>query len=215
MSNGVNDELISAVIDIDDDAERQQPKFAPAVREEVRAENAPKRITNAQTVCNERNQKGKLCKGFLKQLGRDNQAAHAHLRGDDVLYQCQTCRTFYMGPLLGHLRDPQKMQRYVQKELTQILQAAGGTLPAFKRTETGALVPVKPKTHAPYSSPQDSPVSADAHRSAAEAQAATGQASAAPLSEAAAMASPAAGAEKEEDLAPDASAEEVLYEHNI
>ena len=28
----------------------------------------PKRITNAQTVCNEKNEKGKLCNGHLKQL---------------------------------------------------------------------------------------------------------------------------------------------------
>ncbi|HEV2765239.1 MAG TPA: hypothetical protein VGV38_19810, partial [Pyrinomonadaceae bacterium] len=45
------------------------------------------------------------------------------------------------------------------------------------------------------------------HRPAAEAQAATGQASAAPLSPAAATASPAAGAETIADLAPEASTE--------
>src|SRR5437870_245730 len=28
----------------------------------------PKKITNAQTVCNEKNEKGKLCNGHLKQL---------------------------------------------------------------------------------------------------------------------------------------------------
>jgi hypothetical protein len=49
----------------------------------------------------------------------------------------------------------------------------------------------------------DSSPSADAHRPAAEAQAATGAASAAPLSEAAATASLVAGAETPADLAPD------------
>jgi len=29
----------------------------------------PKRIVNAQTVCNQKNEKGKLCNGHLKQLG--------------------------------------------------------------------------------------------------------------------------------------------------
>jgi len=52
----------------------------------------------------------------------------------------------------------------------------------------------------------DSSPSADAHRPAAEAQAATGAASAAPLSEAAATASPVAGAETPADLAPDSVA---------
>jgi hypothetical protein len=49
----------------------------------------------------------------------------------------------------------------------------------------------------------DSSPSADAHRPAAEAQAATGAASAAPLSGAAATASPVAGAETPAELAPD------------
>ena len=35
----------------------------------------PKRITNAQTVCNERNEKNKLCNGHLKQLKTAGEAA--------------------------------------------------------------------------------------------------------------------------------------------
>ena len=35
----------------------------------------PKRITNAQTVCNEKNAKGKLCNGHLKQLNTAGEAA--------------------------------------------------------------------------------------------------------------------------------------------
>lgn len=95
----------------------------------------PKRITNAQTVCNEKNEKGKLCNGHLKQLRTAGEAAEVHLRGDDVLSKCQTCGTLYMGPPLGHVRDPHKQHRFVEAELTALLQAAGGTLPVIKRDE--------------------------------------------------------------------------------
>lgn len=93
----------------------------------------PKRITNAQTVCNEKNAKGKLCNGHLKQLRTAGEAAEVHLRGDDVLSKCQTCGTLYMGPPLGHVRDPNKQHRFVEAELTALLQAAGGTLPVIKK----------------------------------------------------------------------------------
>lgn len=93
----------------------------------------PKRITNAQTVCNEKNEKGKLCNGHLKQLRTAGEAAEIHLRGDDVLFKCQTCGTLYMGPPLGHVRDPNKQYRFVEAELQALLQAAGGTLPVIKK----------------------------------------------------------------------------------
>src|SRR5215216_326627 len=96
----------------------------------------PKRITNAQTVCNEKNEKGKLCNGHLKQLRTAGEPAEIHLRGDDVLFKCQTCGTLYMGPPLGHVRDPNKQHRFVEAELQALLQAAGGTLPVIKRDET-------------------------------------------------------------------------------
>jgi hypothetical protein len=95
----------------------------------------PKRITNAQTVCNEKNEKGKLCNGHLKQLRTAGEAAEIHLRGDDVLFKCQTCGTLYMGPPLGHVRDPHKQHRFVEAELQALLQAAGGTLPVIKRDD--------------------------------------------------------------------------------
>jgi len=103
----------------------------------------PKRITNAQTVCNEKNQKGKLCNGHLKQLRTAGEAAEIHLRGDDVLFKCQTCGTLYMGPPLGHVRDPNKQRRFVEAELTALLQAAGGTLPVIKKDERGVYVMVE------------------------------------------------------------------------
>jgi hypothetical protein len=103
----------------------------------------PKRITNAQTVCNQRNAKGKLCNGHLKQLRTAGEAAEIHLRGDDVLFKCQTCGTTYMGPPLGHVRDPHKQSRFVEAELTALLQAAGGTLPVIKKDERGVFVMVE------------------------------------------------------------------------
>jgi len=103
----------------------------------------PKRITNAQTVCNEKNEKGKPCWGHLKQLRTAGEAAEIHLRGDDVLYKCQTCGTLYMGPPLGHVRDPYKQSRFVEAELQALLQAAGGTLPVIKKDERGVFVIVE------------------------------------------------------------------------
>ncbi len=100
----------------------------------------PKRITNAQTVCNEKNERGKLCNGHLKQLRTAGEAAEIHLRGDDVLFKCQTCKTFYMGPPLGHVRDPYKQSRFVEAELSALLQAAGGTLPVVKKDARGVFV---------------------------------------------------------------------------
>src|ERR1700730_5141651 len=104
----------------------------------------PKRITNAQTVCNERNEKGKLCNGHLKQLRTAGESADVHLRGDDVLSKSQTCGTLYIGAPLGHVRDPQKQQRFVEAELTALLQAAGGTLPVVKKNEKGVFVIIEP-----------------------------------------------------------------------
>ena len=109
---------------------------------------APKRITNAQTVCNEKNAKGKLCNGHLKQLRTAGEAAEIHLRGDDVLSKCQTCGTFYMGPPLGHVRDPNKQIRFVEAELTALLRAAGGTLPVVKKDDRGVFI-METTSHAP------------------------------------------------------------------
>ena len=111
----------------------------------------PKEITNAQTVCNEKNEKGKLCNGHLKQLRTAGEAAEIHLRGDNVLFKCQTCGTFYMGPPLGHVRDPYKQSRFVEAELSALLQAAGGTLPVIKKDDRGVFV--METTHAPSEKP--------------------------------------------------------------
>src|SRR5438445_1965326 len=103
----------------------------------------PKRITNAQTVCNERNEKNKLCNGHLKQLKTAGEPAEVHLRGDDVLFKCQICGTLYKAPPLGHVRDPEKQSRFVEAELASLLQAAGGTMPVIKKNERGVYVIVE------------------------------------------------------------------------
>jgi hypothetical protein len=131
----------------------------------------PKRITNAQTVCNERNEKGKACWGHLKQLRTAGEPAESHLRGDDVLFKCHRCGTLYMGPPLGHVRDPGKQHRFVEAELSAVLQAAGGTLPVIKKNDKGVFVLVEAegaqghaapvaKPAAPVAAPPAKPVTA-------------------------------------------------------
>jgi hypothetical protein len=194
-------------------------KQAPTEQQESRT-GVPKRFATGQTVCNEKNEKGKLCNGHLKELNTQH-PSRVYLRGDDTLYGCQACGALYMGPPMGHVRDTSKQTRYVERDLAAILRAAGGTLPAyeyptpawrgeptrkaFKPAATAKPAAAKPAPAAPAA--VDSSAAADAHRPAAEAQAATGQASAAPLSPTAATASPAAGAETVSDLAPEASTE--------
>jgi len=212
--------------------EAQPPaaKQAPTEQQESQP-GAPRRLATGQTVCNEKNEKGKLCNGHLKQLNTQHPSAE-HLRGDDVLHRCQTCGALYMGPPMGHVRDTRRQQRYVERDLAAILQAAGGTLPVYDyptpawrgeprprvapASKPSPALGAKPaaapaQTEASAASaappPADSSPAADAHRPAAEAQAATGQASAAPMSPTAATASPAAGAESPSDLAPEASTE--------
>ena len=132
----------------------------------------PKRIVNAQTVCNEKNEKGKLCNGHLKQLRTAGEPAEIHLRGDDVLFKCQTCGTLYMGPPLGHVRDPNKQVRFVEAELSALLQAAGGTLPVIKKNDRGVYVMVETEAaghgHAP-AAPAAKPAAPAAPKAAAPA----------------------------------------------
>lgn len=192
-------------------------KQAPTEQQETKP-GIPKRFVPGQTVCNEKNEKGKLCNGHLKEVNTQH-PSRVFLRGDDSLHRCQTCGALYMGPPMGHVRDPSKQTRYVERDLAAILRAAGGTLPAYeypapawrgepkpKRIATPKPTAAAKPAPAPKSAADSSPA-ADAHRPAAEAQAATGQASAAPLSPTAATASPAAGAETVSDLAPEASTE--------
>lgn len=140
---------------------------------------APKQITNAQTVCNEKNAKGKLCNGHLKQLRTAGEASEVHLRGDDVLSKCQTCGTLYMGPPLGHVRDPQKQTRFVEAELSALLQAAGGSLPVIKKDARGVFI-METTGHAPAAAPAKPATSAAPAAKAAAPVAAAKPAAAAP-----------------------------------
>ncbi len=129
-------------------------KDAPTEQQQSQP-GAPKRFAPGQTVCNERNEKGKLCNGHLKQTRTGGQESGIHLRGDDVLHQCQTCGALYIGPPLGHVRDPEKQDRFVQKELTAILQAAGGTLPFFGKTQATATTATTEPTASTAAAPID------------------------------------------------------------
>ncbi len=146
-----------------------KPKAGPEL---VSTPAVPKRITNAQTVCNERNEKNKLCNGHLKQMKTAGEPAEVHLRGDDVLFKCQICGTLYMGPPLGHVRDPEKQTRFVEAELSALLQAAGGTLPVIKKNERGVYVIVESGERA-HGHPAPAPAAKPATPSAGPAKPAT------------------------------------------
>src|SRR5829696_6186278 len=105
-------------------------KQAPTEQQETQP-GIPKRFVPGQTVCNEKNEKGKLCNGHLKELNTQH-PSRVFLRGDDTLHRCQACGALYMGPPMGHVRDTSKQTRYVERDLAAILRAAGGTLPAYE-----------------------------------------------------------------------------------
>jgi len=143
----------------------------------------PKRITNAQTVCNERNEKGKACWGHLKQLRTAGERAEVHLRGDDVLFKCHRCGTLYMGPPLGHVRDPGKQRRFVEAELSAVLQAAGGTLPVIKKNDKGVYVLVEAEGGQGHAAPAAKPAAPVAAPPAAPAKPAAASAQPAVIAE--------------------------------
>jgi hypothetical protein len=160
----------------------------------------PKRITNAQTVCNERNEKKKLCNGHLKQLKTAGEASEVHLRGDDVLFKCQICGTLYMGPPLGHVRDPEKQSRFVEAELSALLQAAGGTLPVIQKNEKGVYVIVEPGDHTHAAKPAAAPAAKATAAVPAKPTPAAAQATGVPEKSMAAPAGPKSAAEPDRQL---------------
>src|SRR5204863_6613004 len=118
----------------------------------------------------------KLCNGHLKQLKTAGESSEVHLRGDDVLSKCHICGTLYMGPPLGHVRDPDKQKRFVEAELSAVLQAAGGTLPVIKKNEKGVYVIVEPEGAQGHAAPAAKPAAPVAAPSAAPAKPATASA---------------------------------------
>ena len=122
-------------------------KQAPTEQQETKP-GIPKRFRQGQTVCNEKNEKGKLCNGHLKEINTQH-PSRVFLRGDDTLHRCQACGALYMGPPMGHVRDPSKQTRYVERDLAAILSAAGGTLPAYEYPTPAWRGAPKPKRIAP------------------------------------------------------------------
>lgn len=153
-------------LNLTDSKEATQPAQVQAEKT-AHGADVPKKILPAQTVCNEKNEKGKLCSGHLKQLRTAGEEAAKHLRGDDVLYKCQTCGRLYMGPPMGHVRDPQKQSRFIERDLAAILQAAGGTLPYFNRPTNNAHAPAAAPS-APAAAPAAPPQSPATARSASD-----------------------------------------------
>jgi hypothetical protein len=123
--------------------------------------------------------------------------AEVHLRGDDVLFKCQTCGTYYMGPPLGHVRDPQKQHRFVEAELSALLQAAGGTLPVVKKDARGVFIMETTAAHAPAAKPATPATAPTAAPAAARTVA---PAAAKPATPAAAKPAAKAGAEPNRQL---------------
>src|SRR5215203_7165600 len=152
-------------------------KQAPTEQQETKP-GIPKHFVTGQTVCNEKNEKGKLCNGHLKELNTQH-PSRVFLRGDDTLHRCQACGALYMGPPMGHVRDTSKQTRYVERDLAAILRAAGGTLPAYEyptpawrgapkpKAIAKTSAPAKPAAPSKAAAPADSSPAADAHRPAA------------------------------------------------
>ena len=104
-----------------------------------------------------------------------------------------------MGPPLGHVRDPHKQHRFVEAELSALLQAAGGSLPVIKKDARGVFV-METTGHAPAATPAANPApkqTAAAPAAKAAAPVAAAKPAAAPAAKAA---TPKAGAEPDRKL---------------
>ena len=71
-----------------------------------------KPLKPGQTVCNERDEKGKICAGPLKRRPDPTYRSGTELDGSEVIHRCGRCYAEYQGPPLGFLRDP-VMTRFV------------------------------------------------------------------------------------------------------
>ena len=101
-----------------------------------------------------------------------------------------------MGPPLGHVRDPNKQSRFVEAELSALLQAAGGTMPVIKKDARGVYVMETSAAHAP-AKPAAAPSTATPTAAAAKSAAPTAKPAAAPAAKAAA---PKAGVDPDRTL---------------
>ena len=83
-----------------------------------------------------------------------------------------------MGPPLGHVRDPYKQSRFVEAELSALLQAAGGTLPVIKKDARGVFI--METSHGPAEKPTAKAPAATTQPAATKAAAPAAVTSAAP-----------------------------------
>jgi hypothetical protein len=88
---------------------------------EERVVEAPRELKQGQTVCNRKDEKGKLCAGPLKRQPRADYRSQAELEGQPGIYRCGHCYMLYTGPPLGYLRDPE-MERFVLTEPPDVVQ---------------------------------------------------------------------------------------------
>lgn len=78
-----------------------------------------KEMMPGQTVCNEKNEKGKLCAGPLKRRPDPAYKSKQEIEGVVIVYRCGRCYTLYQGPPLGYLRDA-RMKEYVMSAMPDI-----------------------------------------------------------------------------------------------
>jgi len=108
---------------------------------------ATKQMKPGQTVCNQRDEKGKLCAGPLKRLPKDGYRSKEEIEGAEIIYRCGKCLTIYQGPPTGHLRDP-KMTRFIESVPPDIVQPP----PAPAHEPAKKEAPAKP---APAAQPKE------------------------------------------------------------
>jgi hypothetical protein len=99
-----------------------------------------------QTVCNRRDEKGKLCAGPIKRLPKEGSRSIAELDGAPVIYRCGKCNMLYQGPPLGYLRD-KRMSKFVLSAQPEIVQPppAPAHEPAKKEAPPKPAAPATPK----------------------------------------------------------------------
>src|SRR4029453_15948649 len=108
------------------------------------AEGVVKQMKQGQTVCNEKDAKGKLCAGPLKRLPDPGYRSREELDGAPITYRCGRCRTLYQGPPLGPVRDG-RMKSFVLASPPEIAQPP----PAPAHEPAKKEAPPKPAAPAP------------------------------------------------------------------
>ena len=108
----------------------------------------PKVMKPGQTVCNRRDEKGKLCAGPIKRLPSERYRSVSELEGTPITYRCGKCQMLYQGPPLGYLRD-QRMSKFVLSAQPEIVQPP----PAPAHEPAKKEAPAKPPASTPAPAP--------------------------------------------------------------